>query len=96
VKGTLGWMFTTWLALIALQTLSTTGASGRVASLFTDVNSVVQRALDPAVPAIPDRRTTTTTVTGATPSPAVVTAAPGKPAASALFQSRFPLLPQSF
>lgn len=96
MKGTLGWMFTTWLALIALQTLSTTGASGRVASLFTDVNSLVQRALDPTVPAIPDRRTTTTTAAAATPTPATVTAAPGMPAASAPFQSRFPLLPQSF
>ena len=57
MKGTLGWMFTTWLTLIALQTLSTPGASGRVASLLNDVNGLVQRALDPTIPAIPDRRT---------------------------------------
>jgi hypothetical protein len=75
VKGTLGWMFTTWLTLIALQTLSTQGASGRVASLFTDVNSLVQRALDPTIPAIPDRRT------GA-PAPAATTAAPAAPSTS--------------
>jgi hypothetical protein len=51
-------MFTTWLALIALQALSGSGASGRVAEAFRDVNSLIERALDPAVPAIPDLRTT--------------------------------------
>ena len=70
MKGTLGWMFTTWLALIALQTLTTQGASGRIGSLFGDVNSLVQRALDPTVPAIPDRRT------GAASTPAPAAAAP--------------------
>jgi hypothetical protein len=49
-------MATAWLALIALQTVSSRG-SGRVAGAFADVNRLVKRALDPSVPAIPDRRT---------------------------------------
>ena len=80
MKGTLGWMFTTWLALIALQTLSTQGASGRVSSLFADVNSLVQRALDPNVPAIPDRTNPTASAPAvATPTPPATQApyAPG-------------------
>lgn len=48
---------TAWLALIALQAVSTKGGSGRVASLFQDINRLVGRALDPTVPAIPDLRT---------------------------------------
>lgn len=58
-----------WLALIVLQTVAT-GGSGRVAALFGDVDRLVKRALDPAVPAIPDR--------GATP-----TVGPGTPFATA-------------
>ena len=49
--------FTTWLALVALQTFATSKSSpARVAGLFQDLNSIVERALDPSVPAIPDRR----------------------------------------
>jgi hypothetical protein len=48
---------TAWMTLIVLQTVSTAGGSGKVAGLFDDVNNLVKRALDPAVPAIPDRRT---------------------------------------
>ncbi len=49
--------FTTWLALVALQTLATSKSSPkRLASFFEDANSVLERALDPTVPAIPDRR----------------------------------------
>jgi hypothetical protein len=44
------------LTLIALQAITTTG-SGRVAGFFTDLEHLVQRAIDPNVPAIPDRRT---------------------------------------
>ena len=47
---------TAWLALIALQAVSSRGGSGRVASFFGDVDGLVQRALSPDVPAIPDRR----------------------------------------
>lgn len=47
---------TAWLALIALQTISTRG-SGKVAGAFTAIDGLVKRALDPSVPAIPDRRT---------------------------------------
>lgn len=82
MKGTLGWMFTTWLALIALQTLSTPGASGRVASLFGDIDSLVQRALDPNVPAIPDRRTGATSTPAPTSSPAPTATVPFVPGAS--------------
>jgi len=45
-----------WLGLIALQAVSTRGGSGRVAEFFNDANRLVQRVLDPNVPAIPDRR----------------------------------------
>jgi hypothetical protein len=44
------------LGLIALQAAGTKGGAGRLASLLGDVNSVVTRALDPGVPAIPDLR----------------------------------------
>lgn len=47
---------TAWLALIALQAVASSG-SGRVASFFSDVDKLVQRALSPTVAAIPDRRT---------------------------------------
>jgi len=47
---------TAWLALIALSAIGSKGGSGRVASLFADVDGLVQRALSPNVPAIPDRR----------------------------------------
>jgi hypothetical protein len=46
---------TACLGLVALQAVSTRGGSGRVASLLTDINGVVERVLDPKVPAIPDR-----------------------------------------
>jgi hypothetical protein len=58
-----------WLALIALQTIGTAGGSGRVASFFGDVDNLVKRALNPTVPAIPDRRNATATSAG-TPSTA--------------------------
>lgn len=50
------WALSTALGLIALQALVTHGASGRVGQFFADVNRLVERALDPTVPAIPDRR----------------------------------------
>jgi hypothetical protein len=70
VNGTLRGVFAMWLALIALQTLTGKGASGRVASAFDDVNGLLVRVLDAKVPALPDRRTT------ANPNPATV--APGR------------------
>jgi hypothetical protein len=48
---------TAWLALIALQAVTTKGGSGRLASFFSDVDRLIGRALDPTVPAIPDLRT---------------------------------------
>lgn len=54
-KHALRGMVTAWLSLIVLQTVSTKAGSGRVASLFGDVNMLVLRALSPDVAAIPDR-----------------------------------------
>lgn len=48
-------MVSAWLGLIVLQTVATKG-SGKVAGLMADANRLVKRALDPSVPAIPDRR----------------------------------------
>lgn len=56
MRSALGWAFTTWLTLTALQALATRTAPGRVASAFRDVDSILERILDPSVPAIPDRR----------------------------------------
>ena len=47
---------TAWMALIVLGAVGTAGGSGRLAGLFGDVDRLVKRALDPNVPAIPDRR----------------------------------------
>lgn len=47
---------TAWMALIVLRTVGTAGGSGRLASFFGDVDRLVQHALSPDVPAIPDRR----------------------------------------
>lgn len=56
MKSTLSWAFTTWLALVALQALTSKSASGRVAQALGDVDRLLERALDPTVPAIPDLR----------------------------------------
>ena len=55
-RGTLRGVFVSWLGLIALQALSTAGGSGRLTELVRDVDAVLQRALDPSIPAIGDRR----------------------------------------
>jgi hypothetical protein len=52
---------TAWLALIVLQTVGTQGGSGRLVSLFGDLDTLVKRALDPGTPAIPDRGLVTST-----------------------------------
>lgn len=46
---------TACLGLIALQAVSTDGGSGRISQLLADANGILQRVLDPTVPAIPDR-----------------------------------------
>lgn len=57
MKRGLAGAFTTWLALVALQTLATSkSAPSRIRELFQDANAVIERVLDPTVPAIPDRR----------------------------------------
>lgn len=61
-----------WLGLIVLQTVTTSG-SGRVAALFTDLSGLISRAMDPAVPAIPDRRSGAPSASGgATTNPTSV------------------------
>jgi hypothetical protein len=50
VRGALG----AWLGLVALQVATTSGGSGRIAGAFGVLNGLVERALDPNVPAIPD------------------------------------------
>lgn len=67
MKHTFRGALTAWMALIVLQTVGTRGGSGKVASLFTDANTLVTRALSPSVPAIPDRRGGLSA--GDTPSP---------------------------
>lgn len=47
---------TAWMTLIVLRTVGTAGGSGRIASLFTDLDGLVTRALSPDVPLIRDRR----------------------------------------
>jgi len=56
VKGWFGGAFGMWLGLVALQTLVQPAASGRVSSLFVDVNNAVNRLLAAWEPGIPDRR----------------------------------------
>ena len=57
MRGTLGWMFSAWLALIALQAATSPSAPTRISQAFTGAATLLNRALDPAVPAIPDLRT---------------------------------------
>lgn len=71
-------MVTAWLGLIVLQTVGTTG-SGRVAGAFADANRLLKRALDPSVPAIPDRRDGTSSAT-----PTVAAGTPFTPAPSGI------------
>lgn len=49
-------MFAGFLGLIALHAVGTQGGSGRVAEAFADLSRLIDRVIDPAVPAIPDRR----------------------------------------
>jgi hypothetical protein len=44
------------LGLIALQTVASNAAGGRIAGLFGVIADGVNRALDPSIPLIPDRR----------------------------------------
>lgn len=56
MRATVGWMFSAWLGLIALQALTSPSAPSRVAGLFSGAQSFVDRVLDPNVPAIHDLR----------------------------------------
>lgn len=42
------------LGLVALQAVGSAGGSGRISGLFNDVSTMLDRLLDPTVPAIPD------------------------------------------
>lgn len=66
-----------WLGLIALQALTTREGSGKVAGAFDALNSIVERALDPNVAAIPDFAGATGAGSSSTPAaaPASVPAA---------------------
>jgi hypothetical protein len=64
---------TAWLGLIVLQAV-VSNSTGKVASAFSDLDGLLQRAFDPGVPAIPDRRATvpTSSSAGATANPSSV------------------------
>jgi hypothetical protein len=53
-RGALRGAATAWLGLIALQVVTSGEGSGRLSEVFVWVNSLVTRALDPDVAAIPD------------------------------------------
>lgn len=53
-RGAVRGAVSAWLGLIVLQTVTSKGGSGKVAGAFDAVNSLVKRALDPGVAAIPD------------------------------------------
>lgn len=72
------WAFTTWLGLVALQAVVSRGGSGRISQAFTDLDKLLERVLDPTVPAIPDRRAgsspaTSSATSGAATRPATST-----------------------
>jgi hypothetical protein len=50
---------TAWLGLVALQVVTTSSGSSKVGGVLNWVNSVVSRALDPNVAALPDYSTAT-------------------------------------
>lgn len=54
--GTVRGIAAGFLGLVALHALAEKGGSGRVADAFGDVAGLVERVMDPNVPAIRDRR----------------------------------------
>jgi hypothetical protein len=66
--GVLRGAVASWLGLIALHALSTSGGAGRVKELSQDLTSILDRVLDPNVPAIPDRRAPGTGPAGDAPA----------------------------
>lgn len=56
------------LALVALHTLVSTGASARVGGLLRVPGQIARRFLDPTIPAIPERPSTSTPASGSAPS----------------------------
>ena len=67
--GAVRGLMTAWLGLIALHTLADKG-SGRVGEFLGDVDRLLQRALDPTIPAIPDLRNGETWGSGTGTTPA--------------------------
>lgn len=78
--GTLSWAFSAVLGLVALQALTSRQGSGRVGQMFGDVNRLVERVLDPTVPAIPDRRTARSQTTASAAEEPAKTKIPRMPA----------------
>jgi len=66
------------MTLVVIQGLTGKGA-GRVADLITATNGLISRALDPLVPAIPDRSKTPTAAQAAAAATAAQTVTPDKP-----------------
>jgi hypothetical protein len=64
MRSALASAFTMWLVLVALDTLATRGAAGRVSQFATDVDHVLARLLDPTVAAIPDHRASASDTAG--------------------------------
>jgi hypothetical protein len=54
--GSVRGVFAGFLGLVALHAVGSRGGSGRIAEAFGDVAGVIERVLNPTVPAIPDKR----------------------------------------
>jgi hypothetical protein len=54
--GSVRGVFAGFLGLVALHAVGSRGGSGRVGDAFADVAGVIERVMNPTVPAIPDRR----------------------------------------
>lgn len=76
-----------FLGLVALHALGSKGGSGRVSEAFADVAGVIERLLDPRVPAIPDLRN------GAGGGTGLPSAAAAAATAGARLSDRLPLSP---
>ena len=77
MAGTARAAATAVLGLVALQAVGTTAGSGRVSGFFNDLSSLVDRLLDPTVPAIPNLAGGEHWGTGSSTSAAPATWTPG-------------------
>jgi hypothetical protein len=88
--GSVRGLFAGFLGLVALHAVASQGGSGRVASAFADVAGVIERVLNPTVPAIPDRRNAVPVGT------AMNRAAASAATAGARISDRLPINPAPF